>query len=198
MSKVVIKLAAKDLVEVFNNLELSKDFLENADFSMEIDIKDSKENFEYFCKSRKIKEWNFLNIQEPEPEKKNEETSETTTNPDYEGFYDIFRLLTKDQEFSINPYNLILKVVKIVEKIKKKSPALRFTKSIFDPYLDSLNSLIVENSKEDEIFTKLIQYYYKGVSREEMLDHVLRSLKSNWKKLEKCEGVSNIISLIMN
>ena len=198
MSKVTITVSAQDFVEALKNLKLNEEFKEHAEFTIELDIADNKENFKYLCNSGKIKNWDFLEMPTNIIEEKVEEGKSTVcTNPEYDDFYKIFRQFTELEDFRNNPYELMLKIIKVVSRIKIKSPALRFTKSIFEPYISSKNLIIDLNNSEDNIYIKLLKYYYKDVSYEEMLDHVLRGLKSKWKDIEKCEkNISNIISLI--
>jgi len=194
MSKVAITVSAKDFIEVLENIKLDNTFRDNSDFTIELDILDEKENFEYICKSSKIKNWEFL--ENTITDKKDDIKKEKVENLKHDEFYEIFRELTGLEDFKSDPYTLLLKILKVICRVKKKSPALRFTKLVFEPYISSNNLIIEVNNSDDNIYIKLLKYYYKDVSNEEMLDHMLRELKSKWKELEKCENISNIISLI--
>lgn len=81
--KRTIKITTKteDLVEVLSNLKLSEDFKKDATFTLELEIEDSKENYNYLAGSNKIVDWDFKDEEEEIEEGKTETEIESPLLP---------------------------------------------------------------------------------------------------------------------
>ena len=67
--KVTITVKAQDLGEVLKNLETEEGFIEDSLFTLDVVMKDTKNNYQYLSTSDKIVDWSLDN----EVEKNDEE-----------------------------------------------------------------------------------------------------------------------------
>ena len=72
---VELTCKASDLAEVLSKLKSTEKFKENAAFTLQVDIEDEKENYEYLCKSGKVLNWDFVKTQEEENKRECDKSS---------------------------------------------------------------------------------------------------------------------------
>lgn len=188
MPRIIIKVGAKDLEEVMSNLEKDQNFSDQAEYTLEVGIKDTKNNYQYLINSPKVLEWDFLveekeNIEE-NPEFKRDELDE------------IFRYFINDNNFrnhSLYDFDRLSYLVEIVYNLKKKSPSFRFT----------LNNLFqIKNTTTIDIETETIiqlRNKYSDLGYRDALRDLIINIYSKWNKLEsnfKCS--SDLVLFILS
>lgn len=68
--KITITVKTKDIDEVMNNLKCTDESLEDSVITLDIDLKDTKENYKYLTTSNKIVDWSFTDEEDNKLEKK--------------------------------------------------------------------------------------------------------------------------------
>ena len=76
MAKITITVKSCDFSEVMKNLKLTKEYENNTEFTLDLEIEDCKENFSYLSNSDKVKNWDFIKQTEKLPEEKTSEIVE--------------------------------------------------------------------------------------------------------------------------
>ena len=73
---VEITCRVKDLKEILEKLQTTQKFQEEAAFTLSLDIEDTKENYQYLCAGGKVLDWKFMDQQEQQQGKKEENQTE--------------------------------------------------------------------------------------------------------------------------
>lgn len=186
MAKITITVKSLDFSEVMKNLKLTKEYENNTEFTLDLEIEDCKENYSYLSNSDKIINWDFIKQQTEElPKEKTPETVEELES-------NIFSILN-NPNFE-NSSSGLLNLVKLSWDLSKRN--LRLVPSVLYPNM--INGVIISNLKykEDDIVKKLIENYYTGVSFSESLEHLISVIKSNWKGLKNSETLVEVITLL--
>lgn len=74
--KITITVKTKDIDEVMNNLKCTNESLENSVITLDIDLKDTKENYKYLTTSDKIVDWFFVDDNKLEEKENLQSTTE--------------------------------------------------------------------------------------------------------------------------
>lgn len=185
MAKITITVKSRNFSEVMKNLKLTKEYENNTEFTLDLEIEDCKENFSYLSNSDKVKNWDFIKQIEKLPEEKTSEIVE-----ELEG--SVFSILN-NPNFK-NSSSGLLNLVKLSWDLSKRN--LRLVPSVLYPNM--INGVIISNLKykEDDIVKELIKDYYTDVSFSESLEHLISVIKSNWKDLKKSETLNEVITLL--
>lgn len=200
MAKITITMLSSDFSEVINSLKLTKEFKDNTEFTIDLEIEDCKENFIYLSSSEKIKNWDFIkeDINSKEIDKKKiplveDLPIEKTAEVNYDKEVDVFSILN-NSNFENNSQSL-LKLIKLSWDLSRKN--LRLVPS--NLYPNMINGVIISNLKykEDEMIDNLIKRYYLDCSFSESLEHLIKVIKSNWVGLRKCETLTEIVTLLL-
>ena len=134
MAKITITVKSCDFSEVMKNLKLTKEYENNTEFTLDLEIEDCKENFSYLSNSDKVKNWDFIKQTEKLPEEKTSEIVE-----ELEG--SIFSILN-NPNFE-NSSSGLLNLVKLSWDLSKRN--LRLVPSVLYPNM--INGVIISNLK---------------------------------------------------
>lgn len=181
-------------------LKLSKDFKENAVFTLELEIEDTKENIKSLNNS-KIIDWDFYKEEFNGGNEKGDEV-ETTTKDDCCEVVDPIVTPIFDSIYPLikQKASPLFDLVNVCWKIKRKSPALRFTADIFTYF--GRDVLLYDNSitPAELALSKMVNMYYdcsectdSNWSLEAKLYDVLYKLQSFWSRLDKFETISDVV-----
>ncbi len=178
-------------------LKLSDDFKENAVFTLELEIEDTKENIKSLNNS-KIIDWDFYKEEFNSGVKKVEEkeipTDDSCIDPVVTPIFDSVYPLIKQKA------SPLFDLINVCWKIKKKSPALRFTADIFTYfgrdvllYDSSITPAELALSKMVNMYYECSEYDGNNWSLETKLYDVLYKLQDFWYKLDKFETISDVV-----
>lgn len=188
MSRIVIKVAASDLEDVLSNLVKDENFSNQAEYTLEVGIKDIKENYQYLINSPKIKDWDFLKEEKGEEAYNKEKLK--LNKPELEDIYEYF---VKDENFrneNLDGINRLNYLVEIIYQLKKKSPKFRFTlNNLFDI---KTNIIIKLNTRTKTI----IDDKYEGIDFKTALIDLIIRINNKWNELELNMGY-NSASLVV-
>ena len=186
MSRIVIKVAASDLEDVLSNLVKDENFSNQAEYTLEVGIKDIKENYQYLINSLKIKDWDFL--KEEGEEEKGEVYNKEELKLNKPELEDIYEYFIKDENFrnkNLNGIDRLNYLVEIIYQLKKKSPKFRFTlNNLFDI---KTNVIIKPNFRTKTI----IENKYGEIDFKTALNDLIDRIYNKWGELER-ELESNI------
>ena len=191
MAKIFIKARAKDLAEILSKLEMCDNFSTNAEYTVDVEITQVAENYNYLCKSDKIIEWGF--IEEPTPGQDIEEKPKDEPKKDegeekslIEQLRDSIKGIISCKSFP--EYEL----VKLAWMIKRQSPNLRFTKDLFT-YFGGSKIYDSSFTVKDVVLGKLVKSYYSNTKLDDSSVDILSKIKDYWKGLEKFESMDKVI-----
>lgn len=195
MAKIVVSVLAKDLGSLLSNLALNQEFADNVKYTLELDIVDSKENFETLIKSNKVVGWDFLTTEtenfSPEKSVENLEFNSLGDDPRALEIYAYFN----HPEFSKDKEGL-LKLIYLAWTIKQKSPSRLFTLCSLSSTKHLISHTIKLNELAeyfpDTINEKLINYY-KDMPFEAILEDTIYKLHKIWNKLSEIQEFDNVI-----
>ncbi len=176
MSRIVIKVAASDLEDVLSNLVKDENFSNQAEYTLEVGIKDIKENYQYLINSPKIKDWDFLKEEKDEEVYNKEELK--FNKPELEDIYEYF---IKDENFrneNLDGINRLNYLVEIIYQLKKKSPKFRFT---LNNLFDIKTNVVI---KLDTRIKIIIDNKYEGVDFKTALIDLINRINDKWNELE--------------
>lgn len=176
MSRIVIKVAASDLEDVLSNLVKDENFSNQAEYTLEVGIKDIKENYQYLINSPKIKDWDFLKEEKGEEVYNKEELK--FDKPELEDIYEYF---IKDENFrneNLDGINRLNYLVEIIYQLKKKSPKFRFT---LNNLFDIKTNVVIKLDTKTKI---IIDNKYEGVDFKTALIDLINRTNDKWNELE--------------
>ena len=176
MSRIVIKVAASDLEDVLSNLVKDENFSNQAEYTLEVGIKDIKENYQYLINSPKIKDWDFLKEEKDEEVYNKEKLN--LNKPELEDIYEYF---VKDENFrneNLDGINRLNYLVEIIYQLKKKSPKFRFT---LNNLFDIKTNVVIKLDTKTKI---IIDNKYEGVDFKTALIDLINRTNDKWNELE--------------
>lgn len=176
MSRIVIKVAASDLEDVLSNLVKDENFSNQAEYTLEVGIKDIKENYQYLINSSKIKDWDFLKEEKCEEVYNKEKLK--LNKPELEDIYEYF---VKDENFrneNLDGINRLNYLVEIIYQLKKKSPKFRFT---LNNLFDIKTNIVIKPNTSTKI---IIDNKYEGVDFKTALIDLINRTNNKWNELE--------------
>lgn len=176
MSRIVIKVAASDLEDVLSNLVKDENFSNQAEYTLEVGIKDIKENYQYLINSPKIKDWDFLKEEKCEEVYNKEKLK--LNKPELEDIYEYF---VKDENFrneNLDGINRLNYLVEIIYQLKKKSPKFRFT---LNNLFDIKTNIVIKPNTSTKI---IIDNKYEGVDFKTALIDLINRTNNKWNELE--------------
>lgn len=176
MSRIVIKVAASDLEDVLSNLVKDENFSNQAEYTLEVGIKDIKENYQYLINSPKIKDWDFLKEEKGEEVYNKEKLK--LNKPELEDIYEYF---IKDENFrneNLDGINRLNYLVEIIYQLKKKSPKFRFT---LNNLFDIKTNVVIKPNTSTKI---IINNKYEGVDFKTALIDLINRTNNKWNELE--------------
>ena len=198
MAKIIIDVLAKDLGNVLNSLTLNSEFADNVKYTLELDIIDSKNNFEALTKSDKVINWDFITEDQETIEDFSPKQSELNLKPnsldDDPRALEIYAYFNHPEFFEDKKG--LLKLIYLSWIIKQKSPSRLFTLCS----LSSTKHLYSHTIKLDElaeyfpdtINERLIDYY-KDMPFEAILEDTIHKLHKIWNKLSDIQEFSKVI-----
>lgn len=193
MSRVIIKVKAKDLEEVISNLEKDQIFFEGAEYTLEVGIKDTKNNYQYLVNSPKIVQWDIIN-DEDNVENSYSSTSDKRKSKLNSELIEIFDFFSNDDNFKERyKSSRIDFLYSVIYELKKKTPVLRFTlgniKTIIDNASMDHQALLVKESNFDN--------YLRNNNFEDYLEEVIQNIHDQWKYIDKIiDSANNYSELI--
>lgn len=195
MAKIVVSVLAKDLGSLLSNLALNQEFADNVKYTLELDIVDSKENFETLVKSGKIVDWEFLTtVTEDYSPKKSDFKYNQSLLEEYPSALEIYQYFNHP-EFSSDKDNL-LKLLFLAWNIKSKSPNRLFTLCSLSS-TNHLKSHIIDLKELAENFPRTLnsrlEDYYLDMPFEAVLEDTIYKLSNLWDKLSDIQDFNNVI-----
>lgn len=190
MAKIFIKTRVKNLIDVLSKLEMCDSFSDNAEYTVEVDITQKPENYNYLCKSDKIVEWGFIEDEEPTIEQEKIEKPKDSKEEEEIGLIKQLRdsIMGIISTKSYPEYDLI----KLSWMIKKQSPNLRFTKDLFT-YFGGSKLYDSSFTVKDIVLGKLVKSYYSDTKLEISTIDILSKVKDYWKGLDKFDTMEKVI-----
>lgn len=206
--KLNITTKTSDLSEVLNNLKLSNDFKDNATFTLEIEIEETKDNYKYLSSSDKIIDWSFVDdveedntinndIDEKDDSKEANITYCTSSSccvlSDYEklkkeirsirlkNYQDIIRLFDSAREAKI--YNTYLQLDDI-----------NFNNIIKSIYL-SKNGKVYNSDLEFSISTS---YFGNMLEEDIVISDIINKLNKIWDSIHTFSTIDSLINRLYN
>lgn len=203
MAKVVIDVLVKDLGTILSNLELTPNFAENVKCTLELDVIDSKENFETLIKSAKVINWDFITEENNEQSELIEDFS-PKQNRDFGS--DIANIIENPRVLEIFAYfdhqeffkdkEGLLKLIFLAWNIKHKSPSRLFTLCSLSS-TKHLESHTIKLNELAEYFpgtiNKKLTDYYKDMPTRAILEDTIYKLDKIWNRLSEIQEFNNVI-----
>ena len=183
--KITIRVKKEDLSEVIREIKAQE-----TEITLTLSLPDSKDVYKYLSTSDKVLDWEFLE-DEPAIEVNKEETEEKKD-------LDIF------SEFVYNvisgPTNLSEGISSFIEatwRVNKKSPGIIFGTPLFIAATgNELGSLSSGPSIEKAVLYKVIEAYYNGFSKLDIVSDLCDKIRGKWKEMSKCETLTNVSILL--
>lgn len=183
--KITIRVKKEDLSEVIREIKAQE-----TEITLTLSLPDSKDVYKYLSTSDKVLDWEFLE-DEPAIEVNKEETEEKKD-------LDIF------SEFVYNvisgPTNLSEGISSFIEatwRVNKKSPGIIFGTPLFITATgNELGSLSSGPSIEKAVLYKVIEAYYNGFSKIDIVSDLCDKIRGKWKEMSKCETLTNVSILL--
>jgi hypothetical protein len=185
--KVTVKVKKEDLSEVIENLKAQE-----SEITLTLSLPDSKDIYKYLSTSDKVLDWEFLeNEQEMDVKEVDKEIEEKKD-------LDVF------SEFVYNvisgPTNLSEGISSFIEatwRVNKKSPGIIFGTPLFIITAgNELGSLSSGPSIEKAVLYKVIEAYYNGFSKIDIVSDLCDKIRGKWKEISKCETLTNVSILL--
>ena len=196
MSRVIIRVKAKNLIDVINSLSVDDEFFNNADYTIEVGIKETKENFQYLINSDKIIDWSFVEDESTESATENnliENKKPVFDNPELQEIYEYFLDESNFDKSCSSTFRLAY-LLNLVYTIKIKSPLLRFTIGNLKMIKDKTEYFPLMNTAE-----LLLSARYRNFEYSTSLEDFISRINKNWKNLDNgVEDISNYSVLITN
>lgn len=183
--KITIRVKKEDLSEVIREIKAQE-----TEITLTLSLPDSKDVYKYLSTSDKVLDWEFLE-DEQAGEVDKEETEEKKD-------LDIF------SEFVYNvisgPTNLSEGISSFIEatwRVNKKSPGIIFGTPLFIAATgNELGSLSSGPSIEKAVLYKVIEAYYNGFSKLDIVSDLCDKIRGKWKEMSKCETLTNVSILL--
>jgi len=183
--KITIRVKKEDLSEVIREIKAQE-----TEITLTLSLPDSKDVYKYLSTSDKVLDWEFLEDDEPaiEVDKETEEKKDL----------DVF------SEFVYNvisgPTNLSEGISSFIEatwRVNKKSPGIIFGTPLFIAATgNELGSLSSGPSIEKAVLYKVIEAYYNGFSKLDIVSDLCDKIRGKWKEMSKCETLTNVSILL--
>lgn len=209
---VELTCKAKDLSEVLSKLKSTEQFKENAAFTLQVEIEDVKENYEYLCKSDKILGWDFTSNNREEQPGPNPASHTKSCgcgckaggkkeNPVEEAINVVSGEL--EERRSVKTIREALGSIDFVDISNilvstwinlRKNLGLKFSSLFFRevvvPYIkerrkDPDNTLIG--------VTLFIKTFYENAPCDDVLKHFLENLRKNWERVKTIETLPALV-----
>ncbi len=203
MAKIIIDVLVKDLGTILNNLKLTPNFAENVKCTLELDVIDSKENFETLIKSAKVINWDFITEENNEQSKLIEDFSPKQNN---NCDLDIANIIEDPRTLEIFAYfdhpeffkdkEGLLKLIFLSWNIKHKSPARLFTLCSLSStkHLDSHTIQLKELSEYfPSTINKRLTDFYKDMPTRAILEDTIYRLHRIWDRLSEIQEFNKVI-----
>lgn len=183
--KITIRVKKEDLSEVIREIKAQE-----TEITLTLSLPDSKDVYKYLSTSDKVLDWEFLE-DEQVGEVDKEETEEKKD-------LDVF------SEFVYNvisgPTNLSEGISSFIEatwRVNKKSPGIIFGTPLFIAATgNELGSLSSGPSIEKAVLYKVIEAYYNGFSKLDIVSDLCDKIRGKWKEVSKCETLTNVSILL--
>lgn len=185
--KITIRVKKEDLSEVIREIKAQE-----TEIILTLSLPDSKDIYKYLSTSDKVLDWEFLeDEQEIEVDKEVEKIEEIKD-------LDVF------SEFVYNvisgPTNLSEGISSFIEatwRVNKKSPGIIFGTPLFITTIgNELGSLSSGPSIEKAVLYKVIEAYYNGFSKLDIVSDLCDKIRGKWKEISKCETLTNVSILL--
>lgn len=187
--RITVRVKKEDLAEVIEKIK-GKD----EEITLTLSLPDSKEIYKYLSTSDKVLDWDIDEGDEEEVEDSKDEE-------------DVKKLLKKLDVFSefvysliSGPNNLSEGITSFIEatwRICKKSPEIIFGTPLFITSVSNeLSSLTSGPSIEKAVLYKVIEAYYNGYSKVDIVSSLCNNIRDKWKELSKCETLTSVSILL--
>lgn len=186
--KITVKVKKEDLSEVIENLKAQE-----TEITLTLSLPDSKDIYKYLSTSDKVLDWEFL-----ENEQEMGDVKEVDKEIEEKKDLDVF------SEFVYNvisgPTNLSEGISSFIEaawRVNKKSPGIIFGTPLFITTVgNELGSLSTGPSIEKAVLYKVIEAYYNGFSKIDIVSDLCDKIRGKWKEISKCETLTNVSILL--
>ena len=182
--KITIKVKKEDLSEVIREIKAQE-----TEITLTLSLPDSKDVYKYLSTSDKVLDWEFL-----EDEQAGEVDKETEEKKDLDVFSEfVYNVIS-------GPTNLSEGISSFIEatwRVNKKSPGIIFGTPLFIAATgNELGSLSSGPSIEKAVLYKVIEAYYNGFSKLDIVSDLCDKIRGKWKEMSKCETLTNVSILL--
>lgn len=182
--RITIRVKKEDLAEVIEKIK-GKD----EEITLTLSLPDSKEIYKYLSTSDKVLDWDIDEGEEEVEDKKEEEDiKELDVFSEF-----VYSLIS-------GPSNLSEGITSFIEatwRVCKKSPGIIFGTPLFITSVSNeLSSLTSGPSIEKAVLYKVIEAYYSGCSKVDIVSSLCDNIRDKWKELSKCETLTNVSILL--
>ena len=188
--KITIRVKKEDLSEVLEKIKAQE-----SEITLTLSLPDSKDVYKYLSTSDKILDWEF----DEEIVGTDMDNSDSLIGEKGElGKLDVF------SEFVYNlisgPSNLSEGISSFIEatwRVNKKSPGIIFGTPLFITAVgNESDSLTSGPSIEKAVLYKVIEAYYNGFSKLDIVSDLCDKIRGKWKEMSKCETLTNVSILL--
>ena len=210
---VELTCKAEDLSEVLKNLRTTEQFKKEAVFTLQVDIEDEKENYEYLCKSDKIMDWKIIKNPYSAPSTKcngcstGEEKKKEQQNPKTP-MEEAVSMASGELE-EARTTRMLSDVVETIGDISNiivstwinlSSPQHRHLKFSTLFFKELVVPYVVER-KEDPDNTNVsidlfIKTYYKDIPTLDILKDIVKKIREKWENIKKLDSFPKIVGLL--
>ena len=223
MKQIVLTVKTENLIEVIKNLKLTEDFVKNTALTINLDIEETKSNFEYLINSDKILDWDFVKEKEEVINQKDENNyNNPETRNEIESAVNYVKNRLKEEEERKNQED-ILKSINYVKHLiqshlnsnedlfhliiyvweylrtnsSNKNLTPKFDNStIYTEYVIPQLSKNIEECPQDHPFIMFLDQYYKECEINVILSDILYKLYTNWDKISKAKKVDDLFNIL--
>ena len=188
--KITVKVKKEDLSEVIENLKAQE-----SEITLTLSLPDSKDIYKYLSTSDKVLDWEFLeNEQEMDVREVGKEVEKIEETKDLDTFSEfVYSVIS-------GPTNLSEGISSFIEatwRVDKKSPGIIFGTPLFITTVgNELGSLSSGPSIEKAVLYKVIEAYYNGFSKIDIVSDLCDKIRGKWKEISKCETLTNVSILL--
>lgn len=197
---VEITCKAEKLAEVLESLKISKEFKENAVFTLSVDIEDIKENYSYLCTSDSIVDWKIssptMTVEKDPKEKKVDDIPGVSVVSGELEKKKIIEYLLSIKKEGDNLFDYISRVVLSTYDNLRNDRSLEFNLQTFvDRVIPWMNSGI--NSEMVKVFSLYFETYYKGAGEEAAIKDIVSRIRREWETMKSLINTYKVPSLLM-
>ncbi len=188
--KITIRVKKEDLSEVLEKIKAQE-----SEITLTLSLPDSKDVYKYLSTSDKVLDWEF----DEEIVGTDMDNSNSLIGEKEElGKLDVF------SEFVYNlisgPSNLSEGISSFIEatwRVNKKSPGIVFGTPLFITAVgNESDSLTSGPSIEKAVLYKVIEAYYNGFSKLDIVSDLCDKIRGKWREISKCETLTNVSVLL--